>query len=411
MKPTDLATDLPLQTDRSASGWLNRICLRSIAPWLARMQHGHFRLRLPDGQTVQTGNGEGPHAEVRLHNWRPIRRMLVGGELGWAESYLDGDWETPNLEAFMNWALVNEDTLRQIGDGSIPSRLMHRLFHRSRRNSRRGSRRNIAFHYDLGNDFYRRWLDPTMTYSSAMFEHPEQSLEEAQRNKYRRICDLLELTPGQRVLEIGCGWGGFATTAAGEYGVTVDGITLSREQLAWARESVAETPLAARCRFSLTDYRDLEGQYDRIASIEMFEAVGEEHWPQYFDQLRRCLKPGGLAMLQVISIANERFDEYRRGTDFIQRYVFPGGMLPSPDRLAEEVTSAGLTLTHAEHFGADYARTLRHWRQAFLASWPEIEAQGFDERFRRLWRYYLAYCECGFNRGCIDVGLYLLRAP
>ncbi|GGO79746.1 cyclopropane-fatty-acyl-phospholipid synthase [Marinobacterium nitratireducens] len=411
MKTTDLATDLSIQTDRSASGWLNRLCLRSLDPLLREIRHGQLRLWLPSGQALQAGQGQGPHAEVRLNNWRPIRRFLAGGELGWAESYLDGDWDTPDLLALMQWALANEDSLRPAAAGSVVSRMLHRLFHRSRRNSRRGSRRNIAFHYDLGNDFYRRWLDPTMTYSSALFAHPQQTLEAAQLNKYRRICELLELHPGQRVLEIGCGWGGFAETAAGEYGVTVDGITLSREQLAWARERVADSPLAARCRFSLTDYRDLDQRYDRIASIEMFEAVGEEHWPRYFDQLKRCLKPGGLAVLQVISIASDRFEDYRRGTDFIQRYVFPGGMLPSPDRLAAQIESAGLQLSHAEHFGADYARTLQHWRRAFDDSWPEIQPLGFDDRFRRLWHYYLAYCECGFNRGCIDVGLYLLRAP
>lgn len=410
MKPTDLATVLNPRPDRTVTGWLERLGLSCLSPWLSRPKQGRLDLVLPNGQSVRAGNGASPHATVKLHNLRPVRRLLYGGELGWAESYLDGDWDSPDLKALMEWALVNESAFGGINGGSAPSRMLHRLIHRSRRNSRRGSRRNIAFHYDLGNDFYRLWLDPTMTYSSALFASADQSLEAAQRNKYRRICDLLELVPGQQVLEIGCGWGGFAETAAAEYGVGVDGITLSREQLAWARERVSGTPLEPRCRFSLTDYRDLDGEYDRIASIEMFEAVGEEHWPRYFRQLKRCLRPGGRALLQVISIADERFEQYRHGTDFIQRYVFPGGMLPSRARLSEEISAAGLELAHAEHFGADYARTLQHWRQNFLARWPEIETQGFDQRFRRLWLYYLDYCQIGFSRGCIDVGLYLLRA-
>jgi cyclopropane-fatty-acyl-phospholipid synthase len=321
------------------------------------------------------------------------------------------EWHSPDISALVRWALGNEPAFGRLAQGGRLSTTLHRLFHRSRRNSRRGSRRNIAFHYDMGNDFYRLWLDPSMTYSSALFEYPGQSLELAQQAKYHRICELLQLEAGQQVLEIGCGWGGFAETAAQTYGAQVNGITLSREQLAWSRARIAARGLQAQCSFSLTDYRDLDTPVDRIASIEMFEAVGEENWSLYFKQLRRCLKPGGIAVLQVISIADERFEEYRRSTDFIQRYIFPGGMLPSPGRLTAEIEQAGLQLSHSETFGTDYARTLQHWRQAFLEHWPQIEAQGFDDRFRRLWLYYLGYCEGGFRYGAINVGLYVVQAP
>ncbi len=415
MKPTEYppATELPNLADSLRTGWINRFCVHTLARWLRRMEYGHLELILPDGQHLQAGTAEPAEvrAQVKLHSLRPLRRLLRSGLMGWAEGYMAGEWDSPDINALVRWALGNEHAFGQPAQGSRLRTALHRLFHRSRRNSRRGSRRNIAFHYDLGNDFYRLWLDPSMTYSSALFEYPEQSLALAQQHKYRRICELLQLKADQQVLEIGCGWGGFAATAAQDYGAYVNGITLSREQLAWSRKQSAERGLDAQCSFSLTDYRDLDTPVDRIASIEMFEAVGEENWPLYFRQLRRCLKPGGIAVLQVISIDDDRFDEYRRSTDFIQRYIFPGGMLPSPGRLTAEIERAGLQLTHSETFGLDYARTLQHWRQAFLAQWPQIEAQGFDARFRRLWLYYLGYCEGGFRYGAIDVGLYVLRAP
>jgi len=415
MKPTEYlpATELPDLADSLRRGWFNRFCVHALARWLKRMEYGHLELILPDGQRLQAGSAENTEvrAQVQLHSLRPFRRLLRSGLLGWAEGYMANEWHSPDISALVRWALGNEHAFGRLAQGGKLNTTLHRLFHRSRRNSRRGSRRNIAFHYDLGNDFYRHWLDPSMTYSSALFEHPGQSLELAQQAKYHRICELLQLKAGQQVLEIGCGWGGFAETAAQKYGAQVTGITLSREQLAWSRARAAARGLEAQCSFSLTDYRDLDTPVDRIASIEMFEAVGEENWPLYFKQLRRCLKPGGIAVLQVISIADERFEEYRRSTDFIQRYIFPGGMLPSPGRLTAEIEYAGLQLTHSETFGADYARTLQHWRQAFLEHWPQIEAQGFDARFRRLWLYYLGYCEGGFRYGAINVGLYVVQAP
>jgi cyclopropane-fatty-acyl-phospholipid synthase len=414
MKPTEfrLATELPHLADSVKTSWFNRLCVRILARWLARMEFGHLDLVLPDGQWIRVGNQDNPQvrAEVRLHSLRPLRRLLLGGQIGWAQGYMAGEWDSPDISALILWALGNEANFGRFDQGFALSAALNRLSHLARRNSRRGSRRNIAYHYDLGNDFYRLWLDPGMTYSSALFADPQQSLEQAQQNKYRRICDLLQLEPGQQVLEIGCGWGGFAETAATEYGSQVSGITLSREQLAWSRERIAKRGLESQCNFSLTDYRDLDTRVDRIASIEMFEAVGEENWPEYFARIKRCLKPGGLALLQIISIEDDRFDGYRRSADFIQRYIFPGGMLPSRARLQQEITHAGLELMHQEQFGADYALTLRLWRDAFLAQWPRIEAQGFDARFKRMWLYYLGYCDGGFRHGAVDVGFYLIRA-
>jgi cyclopropane-fatty-acyl-phospholipid synthase len=406
MKPSDYSR--PLNTGRSSDGhWLEHRFLRVLRRQLDALDYGVLDLQLPDGDSASFGRhrpGEA-HAQVRLNSYRALRRLLRGGMIGWAEAYMAGEWDSPDLAALVQWALGNEHAMQQFMRGNLLLRLTNRLFHLSRRNSRRGSRRNIEYHYDLGNDFYRLWLDPSMTYSSALFAGNE-SLQAAQHNKYRRIAQMLGLKPGQRVLEIGCGWGGFAELAAREFGVQVHGITLSQEQLAWARNRVANAGLTDRCHFSLTDYRDLDTQYDHIVSIEMFEAVGEAHWDLYFQTLKRCLRPGGQALLQVISIDNERFARYRRSADFIQRYIFPGGMLPSPAVLAERIGANGLALREQQLFGADYARTLAIWHQRFNDQWPAIRALGFDDRFRRMWQYYLGYCEGGFRGGSIDVGLY-----
>ncbi|MFU8837451.1 MAG: class I SAM-dependent methyltransferase [Thiohalomonadaceae bacterium] len=390
--------------------WWNRLCLNTVLRHLPELPYGSLDLLLPGGQVLQFGkarDGE-PRAEIRLNNLRPLRRLLQAGELGMAESYMAGEWDSPDLYSLFDWALGNEQHMPELGKGKLWLRLLNRLLHWRHANTRRGSRRNIAYHYDLGNDFYRLWLDPSMTYSSALYAEPGQSLQAAQQNKYRRIAQMLDLKPGQRVLEIGCGWGGFAELAAREFGVQVHGITLSREQLIYARDRVVRAGLSGQCYFSLTDYRDIREQYDHIVSIEMFEAVGEENWPVYFEQLRRCLRPGGAAVLQVISIANERFEQYRRNPDFIQRYIFPGGMLPSPERFSRELEGAGLRLDETQCFGKDYARTLAEWRHSFNEQWPRIQAQGFDERFRRMWLYYLCYCEAGFDSRAVDVGLYRL---
>jgi cyclopropane-fatty-acyl-phospholipid synthase len=290
-------------------------------------------------------------------------------------------------------------------------RWLDRLRHRLRPNSRRGSRHNIAAHYDISNAFYGCWLDGAMTYSSALFRDGGETLEAAQLAKYHNLAHLLGLKPGQHVLEIGCGWGAFAIIAAKDYGCRVTAVTLSREQQAFAVQRVRAEGLESRVEVRLQDYRDVDGVFDRIASIEMFEAVGEAFWPAYWGVVRQRLKPGGVAALQVITIADDRFARYRRGADFIQCHVFPGGMLPSPSALRAEIAAAGLTLTDEERFGASYARTLEIWRQRFEAAWPEIRAHGFDERFRRLWLYYLAYCEAGFRTAAIDVAQYRITAP
>ena len=394
----------------SGHNWWNRLCLATVLRHLPELNYGTLDLLLPGNQLLQFGKpreGE-PRAEIRLNNLRPLRRLLQGGQLGMAESYMAGEWDSPDLASLFDWVLGNENRMPELGKGQVWLRMLNRMVHWRRANTRRGSRRNISYHYDLGNDFYRLWLDPSMTYSSALYEGSQQSLLAAQENKYRRIAQMLNLKPGQEVLEIGCGWGGFAELAAREFGVCVHGITLSSEQLNYARERISNAGLSEQCSFSLTDYRDVSKRYDHIVSIEMFEAVGEQNWPVYFSRIRRCLRPGGRALLQVISIANERFDEYRRNPDFIQRHIFPGGMLPSPDRFKQELESAGLRLEETLCFGKDYARTLAEWRHTFNEQWPRIQAQGFDERFRRMWLYYLCYCEAGFDYQAVDVGLYLL---
>jgi cyclopropane-fatty-acyl-phospholipid synthase len=280
--------------------------------------------------------------------------------------------------------------------------------HKAHANTRRGSRRNIAAHYDLGNAFYSQWLDPTMTYSSGVFERADMSLEEAQRNKWRKLAETLDLKPDHRVLEIGCGWAGFAIFAAQEYGCKVTGITLSQEQLAYARKTVEKAGLSDRIDIQLIDYRDVKGEFDRIASIEMFEAVGEEHWPAYFNVVRERLKPGGIAGLQIITIDEARFETYRTTPDFIQLYIFPGGMLPSPTALQAAATHQGLGFETVRTFALSYAETLRRWRERFEDCWPSISTMGFDERFKRMWEYYLASCEGGFRAGAIDVGQFRL---
>jgi cyclopropane-fatty-acyl-phospholipid synthase len=296
---------------------------------------------------------------------------------------------------------MNEEHLLASGTGRL-SRWLDRLQHRRRRNDRRGSRRNIAFHYDLGNDFYRLWLDPGMTYSAALFAETGEPLEAAQTRKYQRILDRLDARPGQHILEIGCGWGGFAEHAARQ-GYQVTGVTLSREQLAHAQERIATAGLSDRVELRLQDYRDLTGTFDQVVSIEMFEAVGEQYWPAYFEMVRRVLAPGGRASLQVITIADGIFAQYRRGTDFIQKYVFPGGMLPSVPAFDAAARAAGLAVVDRAFHGLDYADTLRRWDAAFCAARDRVADLGFDERFLRLWRYYLGYCEAGFRTGRVDL--------
>jgi cyclopropane-fatty-acyl-phospholipid synthase len=382
---------------------------RALAGVLRLISTGKLTVVLPDGgRIVQTGAAPGPEAEVVLHSWRPVARLMRSGDVGFAESYMDGEWTSPDLTAFIALAAANTAVVERVMGGLWPVRQFNRLVHRLRRNSRSGSRRNIAYHYDLGNAFYRLWLDRDMVYSAARYDRADMSLEDAQAAKLARIVDKLDLAPAHAVLEIGCGWGALARRIA-QAGARVTGLTLSKEQLHHAETVIAADGLKPRVDLRLQDYRDVGGLFDRIASIEMFEAVGERYWPAYFRTIRERLKPGGHAVLQIITIAEARFEDYRRNPDFIQRYIFPGGMLPSPERLRQAVAEAGLMLAEVETFGRSYALTLAEWRRRFLAAWPEIRAQGYPERFRRMWEYYLAYCEAGFLTGAIDVGLYTVK--
>jgi len=337
-----------------------------------------------------------------------VRRLLLGGDLGFAESYIDGDWSSQDLATLLALGAMNIEMVDRAARALWPVRALNRLRHVARRNSRRGSARNISEHYDLGNDFYTAWLDPGMTYSSALYRDDDETLEQAQDNKYRRSLELLALSGGEQVLEIGCGWGAMAEAllASGVGGVMA--ITLSREQRDYAIRRLGHD---VRATVSLKDYRDIGGTYDRIVSIEMLEAVGEENWPRYFRVLNDRLKPGGTAVLQFITIADHRYGAYRRGADFIQRHIFPGGMLPSPAVVRRHIFDAGLTLAEVETFGESYARTLAVWRQRFDVAWPSIQALGFPTPFKRKWDYYLAYCEAGFRSGLLDVGLYRLEKP
>ncbi|SFN41523.1 cyclopropane-fatty-acyl-phospholipid synthase family protein [Variovorax sp. OV329] len=407
-------TTSSLQSSATPSTWhlpgIAWLARRQLQQLLARLQCGSLRVELPDGQVIsQRGRIEGPQATLQLHRWRVLRRLLAHGDLGLAESYADGDWSTPDLTALLDLGLRNEAAWGARLDGSRLARLAARVRHRLNANTRSGSRRNIAAHYDLGNDFYAAWLDPRLIYSSALYAPGDATLEAAQVRKLARIARLLALQPGQQVLEIGCGWGALAVDLAREQGVQVTGLTLSQRQLEHAQAEVARAGMQASVQLRLQDYREVQGRFDRIVSIEMLEAVGEAYWPRYFDTLRERLSPDGCAVLQVILIDDASFAGYRRGADFIQRHIFPGGMLPSNAALREQAARAGLRIECTDRFGASYARTLVEWRERFEAAWPQLQAQGFDEAFRRLWRYYLCYCEAGFRAGRVDVGLYRLR--
>lgn len=383
--------------------------VRMIGRLLAGLRYGRLRVTLPSGAVIdKTGTEPGPEAVIVMHRWRMLRRLVIGGDIGFAEGFIEGDWTTPDLTALIRFAARNTEVLASAIEGSPFGRILNRLGHLFHANTRRGSRRNIEAHYDLGNDFYKQWLGPSMLYSSAIWDATTPTLEAAQALKLERVREKLALAGGETVLEIGCGWGALAADLATEADAKVTGITLSPSQLSWAKAAAYDSGKAERIDLRLQDYRDLEGSFDRIVSIEMFEAVGEAYWPSYFDTLKRCLKPGGRAVLQIISIEDKRFEDYRRKTDFIQKYVFPGGFLPSDTVLAKAVGKAGLVLSDIEHFGKSYARTLAEWRSRFKAQWPSIAALGFDQRFYRLWDYYLCYCEAGFEEQTIDVGLYVI---
>jgi cyclopropane-fatty-acyl-phospholipid synthase len=367
-----------------------------VCELLQSIRGGRLELRLPDGTARLFGEGESV-ACLQVHDLSLFGQVLARGDIGLAEAYLDRHWDSPDLSALLTLLASNRGALRRAVYGSWRKLLTARVRHWLNRNSRLGSKRNIAAHYDLGNDFYRLWLDPSMSYSSALYRPDDDgSLVTAQHAKYRRILGRLGALPGQRVLEIGCGWGGFAELAVRE-GLQLTGLTLSPAQLEWARQRVPQADLR------LQDYRDIDERFDHVVSIEMIEAVGERWWPTYFKSLARALKPGGRAVIQSITIRDDLFGAYRRGTDFIQQYVFPGGMLPSRSTVRAAAAKQGLVVRDEFAFGLDYARTLAEWHQAFEQQWPRIAQLGFDEPFRRLWRFYLSYCEAGFLAGNVDV--------
>lgn len=367
---------------------------------------GGMTLTLPSGRQHRIGfQKPGIHCDLTLRNYRPVFSAMRRGAVGFAESVMLGDVDSADITAVLRFYLKNRDALNRAGKSVFFKSLSDRLFHLLRHNTRAGARRNISAHYDLGNGFYKLWLDPTMSYSSGFFGAGAETLEQSQAAKYRLVIDALGLEDRSDILEIGCGWGGFAEVAA-DRGHRVTGLTISREQLDFAQNRLGE-----RAEIRFQDYRDTTEQFDAIASIEMIEAVGEANWPTYFKVLHDRLKPGGSAAVQAITIDRSLFDGYRRKADFIQRYIFPGGMLPTKCILAEQAERAGLNFEAVEVFGNDYARTLAMWRERFEAAWPSIAKLGFDEKFRRRWTYYLSYCEAGFREGSIDVGIYRFHRP
>jgi cyclopropane-fatty-acyl-phospholipid synthase len=399
-------------SSRLRPGWVNPAPF-AIAHILRKLirpaQCGTLTITLPSGaQIEQIGKRPGPQAVLHVIKWRMLLRLFVGGSIGLGLAYAEGECNSPDIREVLAFALANEvQFTRRKGTGGV-TRLVNRVRHWRRANTRRGSRRNIAAHYDLGNAFYALWLDKGMNYSSALFASENQTLEAAQSDKLDRIIELLDVRPNQRILEIGCGWGPLAERLQADGVKKPTGITLSAAQLAFARARLNNLKTPGDVDLRLQDYRDVNERYDRIVSIEMIEAVGERYWPNYFGKLRDCLVNGGSAVLQAITIDEHRFAAYRKTPDFIQRYIFPGGSLPTRSIIEQEAARAGLKLVQHESFGDSYVKTLREWRIRFLQAWPRIEMLGFNERFRRMWEYYLAYCEVGFQLGTIDVGFFKL---
>ncbi|MFW6258522.1 MAG: class I SAM-dependent methyltransferase [Halochromatium sp.] len=432
---------------------LSKPVLWPITRLFDRIAAGRLQLRLGRRSYLLDSDRDGPQAEIHIR--RPVRmarRLATKGHLGLGESWMTGDWDSPDPTALLHLLAVNEHRWRARQRGGPLHQLISPRRHRRRSNTRTGSRRNIAYHYDLGNAFYRLWLDESMTYSSGLYagsgvagaspesaaelgaelgaepgaelgaalnatmniaaptadDDDDQTLAQAQQRKYQRLLAMLDAKPGEHLLEIGCGWGAMAEAAA-QRGLKLTGITLSQEQLAWAKARFAGSPLAAQVELRLQDYRDVTETFDHIVSIEMFEAVGEEYWPTYMETLRERLRPGGTAALQVITIADDIFEDYKASPDFIQHYIFPGGMLPTVGRFDAAAQAAGLEIVRRGFHGQDYARTLRAWHRRFLEREPEVRALGYDERFVRMWRYYLSYCEAGFLDDRIDVMQVALR--
>jgi cyclopropane-fatty-acyl-phospholipid synthase len=407
---TDSSARLSLPTGAPAAA-------RTVLQLLARLRHGSLQVHLPDGSERHFGASQGPSAVLKLHDWQVCAAALKSGDIGFAEGYIAGHWSTPDLPGLLRLFIANRREVESVIYGTWLGRLVYRVRHLLNRNTRSNSQKNIHAHYDLGNAFYELWLDDTMNYSSALFESPQTSMQQAQRAKVRRALRMVGVRPGDRVLEIGCGWGALAEMATTEFGASLVGVTLSTEQLAWARERMQRCGVAERSDLRLQDYRDIgrdnpaDRQFDAICSIEMIEAVGREYWPTYFATLARLLKPGGKACVQSIVIADELFERYLQSTDFIQQYIFPGGCLPSPSAFRQQAAQAGLQVVDELCFGQDYAHTLKLWRETFMAREQEVMALGFDRRFMRIWEFYLAYCEAAFAEHNTDVVQYTLLKP
>jgi cyclopropane-fatty-acyl-phospholipid synthase len=385
---------------------------RRVFDLMGKLNSGRVDFVLPDGRRFRAeGKSSGPVAEVTINNPEVFARLIREGDLGFSDAYLDGWWTTPDLQTFMDFIHADNDDMYDGFSGIAIVRAWEKARFWFQSNSKRQALKNISHHYDLGNDFYSLWLDDTMTYSSALFNTGQESLENAQIAKYASMIDQMGVKPGDHVLEIGCGWGGFAEYAAKERGLKVTGLTISKEQLLYARKRIKNNGLEDKVDLKLQDYRDETGVYDGVASIEMFEAVGQKYWPIYFETIKHCLKPGKQATLQIITVHDARWDVYRKSVDFIQKYIFPGGMLPSPTVLRQEVTKAGLTVHHSIEFGKSYSQTLRHWFDVFNDQWDTINDMGFDDRFRRMWNFYLTSCAATFESGNCDVTQITLQKP
>jgi cyclopropane-fatty-acyl-phospholipid synthase len=371
---------------------------------------GTLRVIMPSGREALVGRGGDREATLEIVRYRALFACAMRGFVGFADSFANGDIDTPSLTDLFELYQANAGMLGSALPALDRTSSRDRRFHQQRANTRAGSRRNIQDHYDLGNEFYRLWLDQGLSYSSGIYTRPDSSLEDAQAEKHRRILEALDFAPGQTLLEVGCGWGSLVEAAA-RAGADVTAITISDRQHEAALRRVDDTGLGKRARIVLQDYRDTGGAFDRVASIEMIEAVGEEHWPAYFRAIHDRLVPGGHAVIQAITIRDDLFEGYKNRPDFIQRYIFPGGMLPTVTSLDEGARAAGLGFSVIERFGPSYARTLDDWRARFHERWPDISALGFDQRFRRLWDYYFCYCAAGFRHRQIDVGLYRLSKP
>lgn len=414
MKQEDLGGDNPLDRIMGRDGFSPdlpaSLSKGSLAPglrlllyMLSGLRIGSLDLSLPDGSSRRYAGAEpGPHGVWHIRSGRLVRHLLGAGEVGIGDAYIDDCWDSPDLSSLLLVLHLNEPYYKGPFEKNWLGRLYGWLRHRSRANTKRKARQNIAHHYDLGNEFYRLWLDDTMAYSSGVYLQPNETLMQAQLNKFQRMYERLDLRPEHTLLEIGSGWGGFAIYAAQRSGCRVHSITLSQEQLAEARRRAGEAGLADRVSFELRDYRDVREQYDRVVSIEMYEAVGEEYWTRYFAAVAAALKPGGRAAIQGITISPAQFDNYRRKRDFVQKYIFPGGMLCPPGKFQDLAYAAGLRPDDARFYGRDYADTLAQWHRNVLGAREAIVRQ-FDERFLRMWRYYLSYCECGFRAGSVDL--------